>query len=101
MIDQKFSYESFVSKGLGSDKARQLADDLQVEVTREFHEVIKKKMAEIVQSLNEKGHNLEIFEEEEDCISYCDYRSNEEQNNKDVRRLRLAVDIVISSGFGD
>jgi len=106
MLNEKFSYGSFKKLGLDSDEARKLADELQLTVTKEFHDVLERKMTEIITDLNDMGHALQPFEHDtEEAFIDFEYRDH---NNSGVDclqsdyvcKLRLGLSLVVSAGFG-
>ena len=106
MLSDEFSYDSFNKLGLDSDEARTLADKLEMAVTKEFHDVLEKKMNEIIKQLNDMGHSMKPFEHdlEEDFIDF-EYRDHNDSSIPDLQsdyvcKLRLGLSLVISAGFG-
>ena len=96
MIDERFSSSAFASCGLDSDEARALADLLVEEVQKELQGVVDTKFADIVRRLNEMGHNLE---EEQVGLGELSYRDDYEDDQGYHCKLRVALDLVISTGY--
>lgn len=90
---REFSKEQFEKCGIDSEAARMLADLLQVEVAQEIHKVLLPVLERIVEGLNREGHNLAPLETKDGELSYTDAS----QDGK--VQLRLACDVVISSGY--
>ena len=59
----KYSKQQFAKRGIDSSAARDLADELEKDVANELHTVVSVAFLKIVQSLNEQGHNLTLYNE--------------------------------------
>jgi hypothetical protein len=90
---KKFSKKQFDKCGIDSEAARMLADLLQQEVEQEIHNVVLLAMENIVQGLNREGHNLIAWDTKVGDVSFRDVSP---EGNV---RLRLACEVVISSGY--
>jgi hypothetical protein len=91
---EKYSKQRFEAHGLNTPAARQLADELQDDVSREIHGAVLAAFMKVVEGLNAQGHSLTPYGEikvgdisfrEEACEGRCN--------------LRLACDVVISAGY--
>ena len=60
MIGDNFSIEKFEEAVVRND-ASQLSIKLEEEIQKELHDVVSKKMTEIVDQLNAHGHNLAYY----------------------------------------
>lgn len=60
---EKYSKQQFESRGLNTPAARQLADELQDDVAREIHIAVLEEFRKIIDALNAKGHNLQVYGE--------------------------------------
>lgn len=97
MIDSRFSSQAFAEAEIDSENARELADQLNADITRELTEFLSKKVEIIVAELNALGHNLQLNGGPRDgAISYRDDFS---LGSRYVCRLRIAVDIDVSTGY--
>ena len=95
-MKKKFSFDNFLSKGLGSDDAEKLSEELSALVGNRLHEAISKELNSIIIELNQQGHQLKYYyEPSPGDISYRD------QENTGKCKLRLGVDTIVSVGFGD
>ncbi|MBE9119093.1 hypothetical protein IQ249_24865 [Lusitaniella coriacea LEGE 07157] len=97
---QKFSHQEFESRGLDTDQAQKLADELSVCVHKKLHKVAEKKFLEIIRKLNSEGHRLmlyeNIFHEKSSCIAYRDDFEDDESYHC---KLRVAIDLFVYSGY--
>lgn len=107
MIDKKFAYDVFEKLGLNSDEARKLSDELQIAVCEELSSILRQKMTDISQKLNTIGHNLQVFEDEDEDGT-IDYGFRDHNDNGVEGRqidydckLRLGISLVVSAGFRD
>ena len=91
----KYSKVEFEKRGRDSDEVRSLTDEMEVEVSRELHVVVLKRMNEIVQKLNSEGHKLELI----DCAELGGISFIDQPTSDHLVQLRLGCDIVISAGF--
>ncbi|MCX7420962.1 MAG: hypothetical protein NT013_15680 [Planctomycetia bacterium] len=97
MIDDRFSKSEFESLGRDSAEARKLADLLAGEVLHELHEVLAAKLDQIVIRLNAIGHSLRAYELP--CPGDVSFRDDREVATTYECDLRLAVDVVVSTGY--
>lgn len=97
MIDGRFSEASFSSLGVDTDEARELANELAIEIQAEIHTVVSQKMAEIIERLNLMGHALNPDAIAPGDISYVDLRHNTKGDKQ--YRLRVGFDSVVSTGY--
>ncbi len=97
MIDERFSAEAFISFGIDTDEAQNLAELLAEEVANELHEVVTAKVIEIVKKLNSMGHSLKS--EYESKVGDISFRDDSFEDGKYQCKLRLGVDTVISTGY--
>lgn len=96
MVDQRFSSSAFASRGLDSEEAQQLADELEEEVQKEMQTVLEVKFGDIVDRLNRMGHNLKP---ERVALGELSYRDDDEDEKGYYCKLRVAVDLVVSTGY--
>lgn len=96
MLDERFSASSFASCGIDSKEARLLADLLAEEVQKEMQYVVDTHFTTIIQRLNAMGHKLkpEIIN-----LGELSYRDDYEDENGYHCKLRVALDLVISTGY--
>ena len=78
--------------------ARRLSDQLQEEILQLLEVDVAKKMGEVVKLLNEQGHQLRPYYPEPGHIAFRDDRGSDNAYECD---LRVAADIVVSTGFCD
>ena len=90
----KYSKKSFELAGINSSKARKLADALEEDVVKELHSEINAAFEKVISRLNDEGHDLELYTEI--VPGEYEYRGKEKDGNYG---LRLACDVVISSGY--
>lgn len=94
-MDKKFSLKAFEAAGMGTQAARALASQLEEAIQVRLHEGTMKAINELVWQLNQLGHNLTDYEEPAPGdISLRD-------DDGYICRLRLGVDTIVSTGFGD
>ena len=96
MVDERFSSSSFESRGLDTEQARLLADQLADEIQREMQDVLEQRLSMIVKRLNQMGHNLRL---EESASGEAAYRDDYEDQKGYHCRLRVALDLVVSTGY--
>ncbi len=97
-IDNRFSKEAFIAESERDLSSRSLANALELEVQDEIHSVVLPKIVDIIRRLNTMGHNLKEFTPPEPGnISFRD----ETKYGESVCSLRLALDTIVSAGFGD
>jgi hypothetical protein len=101
-IDARFSKDRF-QMAVASDRSvretRLLSDELQEEVLTILHEDVCKKVQQIVDLLNQQGHQLSpYYPPRPGDIAFRDDRCFEGTYECD---LRLGVDVVISVGYRD
>jgi hypothetical protein len=92
----KYSKQLFDEKGLDSEQARQLADELETDVAKEIHKAVSAAFLKVINELNTQGHKLSPYGE----IKVGDIPFRDESDDG-VCHLRLACDVVISSGYAD
>ena len=92
----KYSKRRFAERGIDSQAARQLADELQNDVNIELHKVVSAAFQEIIDALNAQGHNLTLYGESK--VGEIAFRDEPFENHC---FLRLACDVVISAGYAD
>ena len=90
----KYTKDKFEAAGRNTREARDLCNQLQDDVMEELHTVVLPKFQEIISKLNEAGHNLTPYSE----IIAGDIEYRDEPTD-DFCYLRLACDMVISSGY--
>lgn len=91
---EKYSKQQFESLGLDTPAARKLADELQDDVTEEIHAAVLATFRDVVERLNEQGHNLKPDGEiRAGDISFRD------EHVEGRCYLRLGCDVVISAGY--
>jgi hypothetical protein len=93
---EKYSKEEFDKRELDSPAARQLADELENDVADELHKVVSSAFIDIIDRLNAKGHKLSPYDE----IIVGDLAFRDESEDG-VCYLRLACNVVISTGYAD
>jgi hypothetical protein len=91
---EKYSKQQFESLGLNTPAARELADELQIDVTDDIHEAVLSAFQNVVQRLNAQGHSLTPYDE----IRAGDISFRDEQIDGNCY-LRLGCDVVISAGY--
>lgn len=96
MIDAKFSAEAFAQRS--PEESRQLADQLQDEVSREMQHALESSFRAIVTKLNFLGHELKLYDAGPGEISF---RDDKKHADSYVCKLRLACDLIISAGYAD
>jgi hypothetical protein len=91
---EKYSKHQFEARGLDTNAARELADELQEDILKEIHEAVLAAFLQVAESLNAQGHSLTPYGEiAAGDISFRD-KSGDGQCN-----LRLSCDVVISAGY--
>lgn len=95
MIDERFSAAAFARAGWGSDKARSLSIELQNEILWRIHSLAAPEMIEIVKTLNELGHNLDVYSE---GVGEFHYRDLSPEIGFEYKLL-VALDLVVSVGY--
>jgi hypothetical protein len=88
-----FSPEAFDS--LDADQRRALAEELNSAVTADLMAGVRDRMEIVVSALNGLGHELRLTDDGDDARGYNDGRGGA------AGLLRLAVDVVVSSGYAD
>jgi hypothetical protein len=91
---EKYSKLQFESRGLDSPAARELADELQDDVSKEIHDWVLAAFLKVVEGLNAHGHNLQSYDE----ISMGDISFRDEPVEGQCM-LRLACDSIVSAGY--
>lgn len=85
-----------MSKGLGTDRAELLSEELESFISERLHAVISNEIQKIVNELNTSGHNLtHYYQPTPGDISFRDEEDGEKC------KLRVGVDTIVSVGFGD
>ncbi len=97
MIDSRFSAESFTAAGLDTPAAQELADLLAVETLKELQSVVELPLRHIIERLNQMGHNLTL--EKPAADGDISYKDDCEEDSGYHCKLRLGVDIVVSTGY--
>ena len=97
MIDKRFSSQEFVSKGLDSVESAELSAILAQEIQQELYEGIRIKLDEIVQQLNNMGHNLKS--EYPPTPGDISFRDEWTDSSGYHCKLRICFDSVISTGY--
>jgi hypothetical protein len=90
----KYTKVKFEAAGRNTREARDLCNQLQDDVIEELHTVVLPKFQEIISKLNEVDHNLTPYSE----IIAGDIEYRDEPTEGSCY-LRLACDMVISSGY--
>ena len=97
MIDDRFSLRSFEALGKDTEVAKARAEQLAREVLVELEPVLRQAFERVVAKLNAIGHQLRPYGEQ--SPGEVDYRDDYEDEAGYQCRLRLAADLVISTGF--
>ena len=92
----KYSKESFNILSNDTQATKKLANSLQDDVLEELNKEILKAFEKVASKLNEEGHKMEPFVE--NSIGEYEYREIDKNGNCS---LRLACDVIISSGYKD
>jgi hypothetical protein len=97
MINERFSATKFAECGIDSANAKHLAELLEDEILQEIHEVIQTKFSEIIEYLNNMGHNLKL----KDLAAPGDisFRDDWVDNDGYHCKLRVGIDVVVSTGY--
>jgi hypothetical protein len=98
MLDERFSASAFSVCGIDTNQAQALADLLAEEVQKEMQEAIEQQFVGIVKRLNEMGHNLKP---ETIAVGQLSYKDDYEDDSGYHCKLRLALDLVVSTGYAD
>ena len=96
MLDERFSASAFSSCGIDTDEARALADLLAEEVQKEMQPALEGQFARIIERLNEMGHSLRP---ESIALGELSYRDDDEDDQGYHCKLRVALDLVVSTGY--
>ena len=91
---EKYTKQQFESRGLDTPAARQLADELQDDVTRDLHGAVLAAFIKVVEGLNARGHGLTPHDESR--VGEISFR---DESGEGRCKLRLACDVVISAGY--
>ena len=97
MIDDRFSAATFEARGLDTAEAAELAAKLADVVAGIVHDAIRPVVAKVTLDLNGLGHSLKESGPHE--TGHIDYRDEWTDAEGYHARLRLAVDIVVSTGY--
>ncbi|MBD2494278.1 hypothetical protein [Nostoc sp. FACHB-280] len=95
MIDERFSAQSFAECGLDTDEARELANLLADEILNELKLIIKPQLLQIINHLNNEGHNISLSEETKDYIAFCDHCLEPDNYYK----LKIDFDMIVATGY--
>ena len=98
MVDNRFSADEFLQAGHNSKAARALADELAQTIQEELHHAILPAIEQVVAHLNEMGHSLSFYDQP--VPGEIAYRDDTETGAGYECRLRVAVDTIISTGYG-
>lgn len=96
MVDERFRSEEFARVGLDTDAARDLSALLENEVCNEMQTVLKSSFRSIVSRLNSMGHDLKLYDE---ALGEIAFRDDYESDSGYHCKLRVACDLIISSGY--
>jgi hypothetical protein len=103
MIDERYSFSVFESHGVDSQAAEVLANQLATEVASLGIDAVALVLEEVVRRLNEMGHRLELIVpatvDADGCAAEIDYRDGGSYVSDGKPRLRIGVDLVISTGY--
>ena len=92
----KFSKEAFNKLGNNTEAIEKLANALQEEALEELHQEILKAFGKVASKLEEQGHSLAPYIE--NVIGEYEFRDIDKNGNCG---LRLACDVIMSSGYND
>lgn len=98
-IDSRFSKLQFLSESENKNGSRGLSDQLAAEVLALLHDAVAARFNEIVEQVNQLGHDLRAYDEPQP--GEIAFRDDREFNGEYLCDLRLAVDVVVSVGFRD
>lgn len=98
MIDERFSAKAFQITGIDSSASKELASLLAEEIQNELHRAIEPAFLAIVEKLNSMGHCLKPYTEPKP--GEISYRDDIESTSGYHCKLRVAVDSVVSTGYG-
>jgi hypothetical protein len=98
MIDERFSAASFAACGVDSEASRHLANELARVITEEMQDSIEQTLSRIVVALNSMGHDLRL--EYPPALGDVSYRDDWQDESGYHCKLRVAADLVISTGYG-
>lgn len=89
----RFSRQAFEARGIDTNAARQLADELEGVVLAELHAAVRERLQQVVTQLNSLGHALDpAIDEVPGDLEYRDERDG-------TCRLRLGCNMVVSAGY--
>jgi hypothetical protein len=93
VIDSRFSAQAFAA--IASDNAALHAQMrlLEKEIQQEIHEVLKIKMEQIIVSLNELGHHLKPYGEQD----LTDFTYRDDWENETGYNCRLRISFVATA----
>jgi hypothetical protein len=98
-IDSRFSKHQFLVESDNRPGSSKLSDQLAAEVLGLLHEAVQSRFSEIVEQVNQVGHDLRAYSEPQP--GEINFRDDRGSNGEYECDLRLAVDVVISVGFRD
>ena len=96
-IDHRFSAAEFERRGLDSEDARILAVLLASRIQEEMHTTIQSCMEAIIDKLNSMGHDLKSYARP--SPGHIAYRDDSVENEVYKCKLRVALDMNISTGY--
>lgn len=96
MLDERFSASAFEKLGINTEEARLLANLLADEVLKEMQKIVEPQFSKIITRLNEMGHNLKP---EAIAPGELSYRDDWEDDQGYQCKLRVALDLVVSTGY--
>ncbi len=96
MLDERFSASAFSSCGIDTIEARALADLLAEEVQKEMQHALEERFTALIKQLNDMGHGLKP---EALAPGELSYRDDYEDGRGYHCRLRVALDLVVSTGY--
>jgi hypothetical protein len=96
MIDERFAASAFSARGVNTEGSRSLADQLANAITEELQHAVGVELARIINQLNQLGHNLKP---KETALGEFSYRDDYEDETGYHCKLRVALDLVVSTGY--
>ena len=98
MIPERFSKREFDARGRGSDDAKQLAGELAEAMSRELQGALESAVQQLVDRLNEVGHDLKVESIDLGNVGYGDYSEAGPTRNYN---LQFAADLHVGCGYPD
>ena len=95
MLDQRFSAEAFNTIEKGAEEA-ELLNLLADEILLEIQEAVEKEFGIVIDQLNEMGHNLKLYGEQDLCD--FSYRDDLEDTTGYHCKLRVGFTGIVSTG---